>query len=72
MADQFIAGQHDAQIRDLQADMTEVKADVKWIRESLAEQRGERRVALWAASGIAGTIGAAVSVAIRGLLGKHG
>jgi hypothetical protein len=56
----FIAGQHEAQIKALYEDMASVKADVQWIREHLAERRGERRVSLY----LAGTGGGIVATLV--------
>lgn len=63
MADaQFMVGQHAAQIETLSKDMALVRADVAWIRETLAEKRGERKAAVWFAAtggGVAATVLAA-------------
>jgi len=50
MADEYDLGRHEAQIETLVRDVGEVKADIGWIKQHLAEKKGERRVALWAAS----------------------
>lgn len=43
-------GEHGARLTNIETDLHEVKGDVRWIRENLAEKKGERRVALWVAS----------------------
>lgn len=68
MADQFDLGRHEAQIEQLANDMVEVKGDVSWIKQHLAEKKGERRVAVWAA----GFIGAGVMPALGFIARKLG
>jgi hypothetical protein len=55
----FRLGEHSEAIRSLQLDVTDIKETVLRIELSLAEKKGERRVALWAA-GVAGTAAAAL------------
>lgn len=40
----FKLGEHDAMIRALDTRTTEMAADIKYIKDILAEQRGERHV----------------------------
>lgn len=54
---EFKLGEHEQAIRQLADDMATVKTDVGEIKEMLAEQRGARRVAVWAA-GAAGSVAA--------------
>lgn len=53
-------GRHDAQIEGLQNDMAEVKADVKAIREMMAEARGGWKVMMMVA-GAAGAVSAGLT-----------
>lgn len=62
----FLLGQHEAHIEVLVKDMAEVKSDVAWIKEHIAERTGERRVALW----LAGSGGGFV-VAFVGYIARH-
>jgi hypothetical protein len=52
----FTLGQHTAQIRALQDDLTEVKSDVKQILATMSEIRGGRKVAGWVAAGVSAVI----------------
>lgn len=56
---EFTLGEHSEAIRTLQTDLTVVKETVLRIELALAEKKGERRVALWAA-GVVGTAAAAL------------
>lgn len=68
---EFKLGEHEQAIRQLAEDMATVKTDVAEIKMMLAEKRGERRIALWAA-GAAGSIAATViSLALK-LMGAWG
>lgn len=62
----YIAGQQAAQITSLSDDMVQVKADVRWIRETLAERRGERRVSLYFAA-----TGGGIIATLVGFLGRR-
>jgi hypothetical protein len=50
-------GVHEAKIEGLQADVSEIKADVKLIRETLAEARGGWKT-LMLVAGASGAVGA--------------
>lgn len=60
-------GQRDVKIELLSTDMVQVKEDVRWIRETMAERSGERRVALWVASVGGGALATAVAFVARKL-----
>jgi adenylylsulfate kinase-like enzyme len=66
MPPQFTAGRHEALIETLSSDMTQVKAAVARIENTLAEKRGERRTVLW----FAGIVGAGASSLIA-VLARH-
>lgn len=66
MADEFKLGAHEAKIEALVNDMALVKNDVAWIKEHIAERKGERRVAL----AFAGSAGGVV-VTIIGFIARH-
>lgn len=53
-------GRAEGRLDSLEADMTELKRDVKAIREILSETKGSWR-ALLAVAGLAGTIGAGLA-----------
>lgn len=52
----FILGQHEAAIRELLDRTERIEAGMTSIQQTLAEQRGEKRVALY----VAGAVGALV------------
>jgi len=66
MADQFDLGRHEALIEKLSADVATMQTDIAWIRETLAEKRGERRVAVYFAAA-----GGGVVATILTYVGKH-
>jgi hypothetical protein len=65
MAEQFDLGRHDALIEQLVKGQEAMQKDIEWIKTRMAEQRGERRVALWAASA-----GGGLLVTISGFVAK--
>ena len=52
-------GQHGAEIEALQRDMADLKNDVKFIRETLAQAKGGWRT-LMLVAGVAGSVGALI------------
>lgn len=53
-------GEHGAEIANLQRDMSEIKADLKAIRDTLSEAKGGWKT-LMLVAGVAGTAGAILS-----------
>ena len=70
MSDSFKLGEHESKIEQLAADMELVKQAVMRIEIALAEKRGERRVALWAAGGM-GTAASTLVTLIWKYVTKH-
>lgn len=68
----FRMGQHEARIELLSNDMAEVKADVREIKNMLAEQRGERRSTAKFAAVVGATAGSALTLFVKGVLFKMG
>lgn len=56
MSDQFTLGQHEEAINTLLQRTERIETAVSEIQLALAEKRGERRVALWAASAAGGFV----------------
>lgn len=62
---EFKLGEHEQAIQQLLDSQVRLEGWVLEIREALAEKKGERRVALWAA-GVAGSVAAAlVSIVVE-------
>lgn len=62
-------GSLEAQVKALQEDMTEIKADVREVRDALVQIRGGRRV-LWALMPAMATAGAALDRIVEFVWGK--
>jgi hypothetical protein len=59
----LLLGRHEALLATIAKEQEQLIEDVRLIRESLAETRGERRVALWLAGAIGGGSGLLASFA---------
>lgn len=70
MPDAFKLGEHEAKLEAMDARMSRIETVVVEIRDSLAEKRGERRVALWALGTASGAVGAGFALFIDFLKGK--
>jgi hypothetical protein len=71
--DPFKLGQHEADIQTLKETVGRIELAVNDIQQSLAEQRGERRVALWLVGMGGGALGSILtawgkSFLVRGLV----
>jgi hypothetical protein len=71
MSDQFTLGEHDALISTLLKGQTEILDRVTKIEVHMAERRGERRVALWTLTTVAGVVGAAVTSLVQAVVRHH-
>jgi NH3-dependent NAD+ synthetase len=65
MADSFNLGRHEEAIENLSRDMADVKSDVRAIRESLAEKKGERRAALYVSGGVGSVVATLITFAAK-------
>lgn len=61
----FIAGQHEALIKQLSDDMADVKSAVLRIELHMAEKRGERKAILWMAGSAGGVVSAVIAIVAR-------
>ncbi len=65
--DSFDLGRHEALIERLSGDVADVKASLGRIETTLAEKRGERRMAMYLAGTVGGGVAALLGVAARRL-----
>lgn len=68
----FKVGEHEGLIQTLVDSMGRIEGRLASIEQTLAEKKGERRVALWALGTLSGAVGAFLTAAIKAFLGKHG
>lgn len=66
-----VIGEHDADIRSLKADVSELRVDMRKVLDILSEARGGWKVMV-AVGGLAGTLASAVTAWILKMLGMLG